>query len=216
MKHVGPSQIPLRCALSSLGSICTCDPISRHDTRTQGEPRWAKDWACSPSWSTWWGASLPVMTCSFRSILPLFDFDEWRRSQYTIGGFRYLIVARGQSAIIASLEIEVLVASSQHFFWGGGSSWKFFPQLLWERQLSLFDCFLNRVNMGFHLDSQAIEAALGCVQCSTILCTGKVVQSSLVHQCLDIFEGSLGCCQLEYMLLPRKVHEHRCQGRLGA
>ena len=55
--------------------------------------------------------------------------------------------------------------------------------------------------MGFHPDSQAIEAALGCVQCSTILCAGKVV---LVHQCLDVFEGSLGCCQLEYMLLQAK------------
>ena len=58
--------------------------------------------------------------------------------------------------------------------------------------------------MGFHPDSQAIEAALGCVQCSTILRTGKVVQGSLVHQCLDVFEGSLSCCQLEYMLLQAK------------
>ena len=58
--------------------------------------------------------------------------------------------------------------------------------------------------MGFHPDSQAIEATLGCVQCSTILCTGKVGQSSLVHQCLDVFEGSFSCCQLEYMLLQAK------------
>ena len=60
------------------------------------------------------------------------------------------------------------------------------------------------VNMGFHPDLQAIEAALGCVPCSTIFFTGKVGQSSLVHQCLDVFEGSFSCCQLEYMLLQAK------------
>ena len=44
-----------------------------------------------------------------------------------------------------------------------------------ERQLSLFYYFLNGVKLGFNSDSQAIEAALGCVQCSSILFTGKVV-----------------------------------------
>ena len=36
-------------------------------------------------------------------------------------------------------------------------------------------CFLNGVNLGFNSDAQAIDAALGCVQCSSILFTGKVV-----------------------------------------
>ena len=80
--------------------------------------------------------------------------------------------------IIAGLEIGVLVASSQHFCRGGGSSERSFRSCC---ESDSCRCLTDRVNMGFHLDSQAIEAALGCVQCSTIFCTGKVVQSSFVH-----------------------------------
>ena len=61
--------------------------------------------------------------------------------------------------------------------------------------------FLDGVNLGFDSDAQAIEAALGCAQCSAILCTGKVIQRGLMHKLLDIFKGSLSRCQLEHLLL---------------
>ena len=41
--------------------------------------------------------------------------------------------------------------------------------------------------MGFHSYAQAIETAVGCVQCSAVLCTGKVCQDGFFMQhCLDL------------------------------
>ena len=70
-----------------------------------------------------------------------------------------------------------------------------------KRQLLLFDCFLNRIDMGCQSDAKTVQTILRCAERSAVLSTGEIVQWGFMHQCQNLSKSGSGHCYLMLLLL---------------